>query len=153
LAGRILGMGDVVGLVEKARAAVDEDEAHRMAAKLKKSDFTLQDFLDQLRSLKKMGPIEDLLKMLPGVPKELAGVAPDTRRLGKFEAILTSMTSLERDRPRVIDGSRRRRIAKGSGTTVTEVNQLMREFEQARTMMKRMRSHPRGLRGLRGLSR
>ena len=123
-------------------------------AKLKKSDFTLQDFLDQLRSLKKMGPIEDLLKMLPGVPKEaLAGVAPDTRRLGKFEAILTSMTALERDRPRVIDGSRRRRIAQGSGTTVTEVNQLLREFEQARTMMKRMRSHPRGLRGLRGLSR
>jgi signal recognition particle subunit SRP54 len=154
LAGRILGMGDVVGLVEKARAAVDEDEARKMVTKLKKSDFTLQDFLDQLRSLKKMGPIEDLLKMLPGVPKEaLAGMAPDTRRLGKFEAILTSMTVLERDRPRVIDGSRRRRIAKGSGTTVTEVNQLLREFEQARTMMKRMRSHPRGLRGLRGLSR
>jgi signal recognition particle subunit SRP54 len=154
LAGRILGMGDVVGLVEKARAAVNEEDAERMAAKLKKSDFTLQDFLDQLRQIKKMGPIEDLLKMLPGIPKEaLAGAAPDTKRLGKFEAILTSMTLLERDRPRVIDGSRRRRIAAGSGTTVTDVNQLLREFEQARTMLKRMRSHPRGLRGLRGMTR
>ena len=126
-----------------------------MAAKLKKSDFTLQDFLEQLRQLKKMGPIEDLLKMLPGLPKQaLAEIGPaDTRRLGRFEAILTSMTPLERDRPRVIDGSRRRRIAQGSGTTVTDVNQLLREFEQARTMLKRMRQHrPRGLSGLRGLS-
>lgn len=154
LAGRILGMGDVVGLVEKARAAVDEGEAARLAAKLRKSDFTLQDFLDQLRQLKKMGPVEELMKMLPGMPKEaLASAAPDTKRLGKFEAILTSMTVLERDRPRVIDGSRRRRIAAGSGTTVTDVNQLLREFEQARTMIKRLRSHPRGLRGLRGMSR
>lgn len=154
LAGRILGMGDVVGLVEKARAAVDQEDAMRLASKLKKSDFTLQDFLDQLRSIKKMGPIEDLLKMLPGLPKQaLAGMTPDTKRLGRFEAILTSMTAHERDRPRVIDGSRRRRIAKGSGTSVTEVNQLLREFEQARTMMKRMRTHPRGLRGLRGMTR
>ena len=154
LAGRILGMGDVVGLVEKARAAVDEQEAARLSARLKKSDLTLQDFLDQLRQIKKMGSLEDLVKMLPGMPKDaLASATPDNKRLGKFEAILTSMTALERDRPRVIDGSRRRRIAKGSGTSVTDVNQLLREFEQARTMIKRLRSHPRGLRGLRGMSR
>lgn len=153
LAGRILGMGDVVGLVEKARAAVDETEAARVAERLRKSDLTLQDFLDQLLQLKKMGSIEELLKMLPGVPKAALATGPDPSRLKRFEAILTSMTPHERGRPRVLDGSRRRRIAAGSGTTVTDVNQLIREFEQTRTMFKRMRHRPRGLASLRGMMR
>ena len=150
LAGRILGMGDVVGLVEKVRATVDEHEAARVAERLKKSDLTLQDFLDQLRQLKKMGPLQDVLKMLPGVPKAALAAQPDEKRLHRFEAILTSMTPHERGRPRVLDGSRRRRIAAGSGTTVTDVNQLIREFEQTRTMFKRLRHRPRGMAGLRG---
>jgi signal recognition particle subunit SRP54 len=154
LAGRILGMGDVVGLVERAREAVDEEQAAKLAHKLKKSDFSLEDFLDQLRQLKKMGPLEDLLKMLPGVsPQMLEKNKPDTGRLKRYEAILLSMTLRERRHPKVIDGSRRRRIAAGSGTAVSEVNQLLRDFEQARTLMKHMRHGPRGLAALRGKMR
>ncbi len=150
LAGRILGMGDVVGLVERARLAVDEKEAARLAERLRKSDFTLEDFLEQLRQVKKMGPLEDLMKMLPGVPKEaLEQAKPDAGRLKRYEAILLSMTLKERRVPRVIDGSRRRRIASGSGTRVSDVNELLRDFEQARTMMKRLKHGPRGLARLR----
>jgi len=150
LAGRILGMGDIVGLVEKARAAVNEQEAAQLAEKLRRSDFTLEDFLEQLLQVKKMGPIEDLMKMLPGMPKAaLEQVKPDHGRLKRHEAILLSMTRKERRSPRVIDGSRRRRIAAGSGTAVSDVNQLLRDFEQARTMMKRLKHGPRGLAGLR----
>jgi len=150
LAGRILGMGDIVGLVEKARAAVNEQEAAQLAEKLRRSDFTLEDFLEQLLQVKKMGPIEDLMKMLPGVPKAaLEQARPDHGRLKRHEAILLSMTRKERRSPRVIDGSRRRRIAAGSGTAVSDVNQLLRDFEQARTMMKRLKQGPRGLAGLR----
>jgi signal recognition particle subunit SRP54 len=140
LAGRILGMGDVIGLVEKARQVVDEEQAARLAQKMRKSDFSLEDFLDQLRHLKKMGPLEDLLKMVPGVPKAaLEQNRPDPDQLKHYEAILLSMTPRERRLPRLIDGSRRRRIAAGSGTSVPEVNRLLRDFDQARTMMKRMR--------------
>jgi signal recognition particle subunit SRP54 len=154
LAGRILGMGDVVGLVERAREAVDEQSAARLAEKMRKSEFSLEDFLDQLRQLKKMGPIEDLLKLLPGVsPAMLEQAKPDTGRLRRYEAILLSMTPRERRVPRVIDGSRRRRIAAGSGTAVSDVNQLLRDFDQARTLMKRMRHGPRGLAALRGKMR
>jgi signal recognition particle subunit SRP54 len=150
LAGRILGMGDVVGLVERARQAVDEQDAARLAEKLRRSDFTLDDFLEQLRQVRKMGPVEELMKMLPGVPREaLAEARPDTEKLKRYEAILSSMTRQERRSPRVIDGSRRRRIAAGSGTAVSEVNQLMRDFEQARTLMRRLKHGPRGLAGLR----
>ena len=154
LAGRILGMGDVVGLVERAREAVDAESASKLAQKLRKSDFSLEDFLDQLRQLKKMGPMEDLLKMLPGVsPAMLDSARPDMGRLKRYEAILLSMTLRERRVPKIIDGSRRRRIAAGSGTVVMEVNQLLRDFDQARTMMKRMRHGPRGLAALRGIKR
>jgi signal recognition particle subunit SRP54 len=149
LAGRILGMGDVVGLVERARAAVDERDAALQAERLRKSELTLEDFMQQLQQLRRMGPLEDLLKMLPGVPKGAMAEAPDGRRLKRFEAILSSMTPGERRRPRIIDGSRRRRIAAGSGTTVPEVNQLLRDFDQAKTMVKRLRHGPRGLAGLR----
>jgi signal recognition particle subunit SRP54 len=154
LAGRILGMGDVVGLVEKAREAVDEDSARRLAERMKRSEFTLEDFLEQLRQLKKMGPLEDLLGMMPGIPKgALAQVKPDLGKFKRYEAILQSMTLRERRSPRVIDGSRRRRIAAGSGTKVSDVNLLLRDFDQARTMMKRLKQGPRGLASLRGRMR
>jgi signal recognition particle subunit SRP54 len=149
LAGRILGMGDVVGLIERARSAVDAQEAARQAERLRKAELTLQDFLEQLKQLQKMGPLEEILKMIPGIPQAaLKDAKPDDKRLKRFEAILLSMTPGERDRPRIIDGSRRRRIASGSGTTVTEVNQLLRDFDQARTMVKRLRHGPRGLAAL-----
>jgi signal recognition particle subunit SRP54 len=152
--GRILGMGDVVGLVEKARTAVDEGEARRLAERMRRSEFTLDDFLDQLRQIKKMGPLEELMKLIPGMPRQaLAHGAPDTSHLKRYEAILLSMTPGERRLPRVIDGSRRRRIAAGSGTTVTEVNRLLKDFDQARTLMKRLRHGPRGFAGLRGAGR
>jgi signal recognition particle subunit SRP54 len=154
LAGRILGMGDVVGLVERARDAVDEREAQRLAERMKKAEFTLEDFLDQLRSLKKMGPLEDILKMLPGVNRAaLEQAKPDMDRLRRYEAILLSMTPRERRLPRVIDGSRRRRIAAGSGTSVSDVNRLLKDYEQARTLMKRLKGGPRALAGLRGMMR
>ena len=154
LAGRILGMGDVLGLVERARAAVGEKDAARLAERVRKSEFTLEDFLEQLQQMKKMGPMEELMKMLPGLPKAaLAEARPDTDRLKRYEAIMQSMTVQERRHPRVIDGSRRRRIAAGSGTTVPEVNRLLKDFDQARALMKRLRHGPRGLAGLRGRMR
>jgi signal recognition particle subunit SRP54 len=154
LAGRILGMGDVLGLVEKARAAVDEKEAQRLSERMRRAEFTLEDFLEQLRQVKKMGPIEELMKMMPGLPKAaLADAKPDAERLKKHEAILLSMTVKERRQPRLIDGSRRRRIAAGSGTSVSEVNRLLKDFDQARALMKRLRHGPRGLAGLRGQMR
>jgi signal recognition particle subunit SRP54 len=154
LAGRILGMGDVLGLVERARAAVDERDAARLAERMRKSEFTLEDFLEQIRQMKKLGPLEEVMKMLPGVPKAaLAEARPDTERLKRYEAIMQSMTVRERRHPRLIDGSRRRRIAAGSGTTVTEVNRLLKDFDQARALMKRLRHGPRGLAGLRGRMR
>uniref|UniRef100_A0A832I769 Signal recognition particle protein n=1 Tax=Eiseniibacteriota bacterium TaxID=2212470 RepID=A0A832I769_UNCEI len=154
VAGRILGMGDVVGLVEKARLAVDEQTAARMAERMRRADFTLEDFLEQLRQMKKMGPLEDVVKMLPGVNQAaLDQMRPDLGKLKRHEAILLSMTPKERRVPRLIDGSRRRRIAGGSGTTVSDVNALLREFEQARTLMKHLRKGPRGLAALRGKMR
>ena len=154
LADRILGMGDVIGLVEKARQAFDSEQSARLAERVRKAEFSLEDFLEQLRQLKKMGSLEEVLLMLPGIPKgALAQAAPDTGRMRRYEAILLSMTPRERRHPRVIDGSRRRRIAAGSGTSVPEVNQLLRDFEQARTLMKRMRHGRRGLPGLRGRMR
>ena len=150
LAGRILGMGDVIGLVEKARGAVSEEEALRQARKLRKSDFTLEDFLEQLQQIRKMGPIEDLMKMVPGVNRAaIEQSKPDLERLRRYEAIMQSMTPKERRLPRVIDGSRRRRIAAGSGTSVSDVNRLMKDFDQARTLMKRLKQGPRGLAALR----
>jgi len=154
LAGRILGMGDVIGLVEKARAAVDDESAERMARQMRKSDFTLEDFLSQLQQLKKLGPIEDVLGMLPGVNRAaLEKNKPDLSKLKRYEAILQSMTLRERRLPRVIDGSRRRRIAAGSGTSVSDVNRMLKEFDQTRTLMKRLKHGPRGLAALRGRMR
>ena len=154
LAGRILGMGDVLGLVERAHATIDAEQASRLADKLRRAEFSLEDFLDQLRQLKKMGPLEDLMKMLPGFPKgAMEQIKPDEGHLRRYEAILLSMTLKERRQPRLIDGSRRRRIAAGSGTSVPEVNRLLRDYDQARTMMKRLRKGPMGFAARRVRSR
>ena len=154
LAGRILGMGDVIGLVEKAQAAVSEQDATRMAERMRKNDFTLEDFLEQLKSVRKMGPLEDVLKMLPGMPRDaIAKMGPQKDTMKHYEAILLSMTLKERRNPRLLDGSRRKRIAAGSGRTVPEVNRLLKDFEQARTMMKAFKKGPRGIAGLKGRMR
>jgi signal recognition particle subunit SRP54 len=136
MASRILGMGDVLTLIEKAEAAFDADEAAVATEKLRTGDFTLQDFLEQMRQMRKMGPLQNLVAMLPGVPKELRNAEVDEGELGKIEAIICSMTQEERRTPSIIDGSRRIRIAQGSGTTTQDVNALLKQFKQVSQMMK-----------------
>jgi signal recognition particle subunit SRP54 len=136
LASRILGMGDVLTLVERAQERLDHTKAEALEKKLRKDRFTLEDFLGQLQEMKKMGPLDELMKMLPGV-RLPAGAAVDEKDLRRTEAIIQSMTLQERSRPQIIDGSRRKRIARGSGTTVQDVNRTLRQFEQAREMLKR----------------
>ena len=154
LAGRILGMGDVIGLVEKAQQAVSLADAEKLQARMRKSDFTLEDFLEQLKSVRKMGPLEDIVKMLPGMPRDaMEKLGPQKDKAKRYEAILLSMTPGERRSPRVLDGSRRKRIAAGSGTSVPEVNRLLKDFEQAKVMMKALKQGPRGLASLRGRMR
>lgn len=136
MAGRILGMGDIVGLVEKASEAIDEDEALRMAERLKRADFDFNDFLSQMRMMKRMGGMQSLLGMIPGMGDKLKGVNLDEQRMKRTEAIVLSMTQVERSRPEIIKASRRRRIALGSGTTVTQVNQLLKQFGEMRKMMR-----------------
>ena len=136
LASRILGMGDVLTLVERAQERLDHTKAEALEKKLRKDRFTLEDFLGQLQEMKKLGPMDELVKMLPGV-RLPAGAAVDERQLRRTEAIIQSMTPGERNRPLIIDGSRRKRIARGSGTTVQDVNRMLRQFEQAREMLKR----------------
>jgi signal recognition particle subunit SRP54 len=135
LAGRILGMGDIVGLVEKAAEAVDEEEAARMERKLRSASFDFNDFLAQFKMMRKMGPLENILGMLPGM-SNVQGLSVDERQLKRTEAIVLSMTSEERTRPGILNARRRQRIARGSGSTVTEVNDLLRRFDQMRKMMK-----------------
>ncbi len=151
VASRILGMGDVVSLVEKAQDAVDEEEALKLAEKLKKQAFTLDDFRTQLRYLRKMGPLEQILGMIPGLGSKMKGLTVDEKALVRIEAIINSMTPLERMSPKVINGSRRKRIARGSGTSVQEVNQLLRQFTEMKKMLKRLKSMGMGRRGLSGL--
>ena len=135
LAGRILGMGDVIGLVEKAAEAVDEEEAARLERKLRTASFDFNDFLAQFKMMRKMGPLENILGMLPGV-SNMQGLSVDEKQLKRTEAIVLSMTSEERTRPDILNARRRQRIARGSGNTVTEVNDLLRRFGQMRKMMK-----------------
>ena len=135
MAGRILGMGDIVGLVERASEAIDEKDAMKMAMKLQKATFDFDDFLSQMKMLRKLGPLEGLLGMIPGMSK-LKNLPIDEGRIGRVEAIILSMTPKERQRPEILNGKRRQRIAKGSGTKVTEVNNLLRQFSQMRKMMK-----------------
>ena len=136
MASRILGMGDVVSLVEKAEEAIDAEQAEVLEAKLRTSGFGLDDFLDQLRQLRRLGPLEDLLKMLPGMGG-LQGLKVDEGALRRIEGMICSMTLEERRRPQIIDGSRRQRIARGSGTSVQDLNRLLRQFAEMREMMKR----------------
>ncbi|MBR5855745.1 MAG: signal recognition particle protein [Bacteroidales bacterium] len=138
IADRILGMGDVVSLVEKAQEQFNEEEARKLQKKLIKDQFTLSDFYDQIQQIKKMGNIKDLASMLPGVGKMLKDVDIDNSAFKGIEAIILSMTPEERNNPAIINGSRRRRIAEGSGTSVVEVNRLLKQFEDTRKIMKTM---------------
>lgn len=139
LASRILGMGDILTLVEKAQEQVTVKEAEQLQEKLLKQQFTLEDFVGQLRKVRSMGPLEEILKMIPGMGRALPpGLKVDERELVRVEAVIQSMTPQERKRPDIIDGSRRRRIARGSGTTVTDVNRLLKDFLLMRRMVVQM---------------
>ena len=137
MASRILGMGDVVSLVEKAQSSIDEEEARRLEEKLRKQQFNLEDFVEQLRRLRSLGPLEQVVSMIPGMSR-MKGIQPDDRDLTRIEAIINSMTVQERRNPTVVDGGRRRRIARGSGTSVQEVNALLKQFGQVKKMMKNL---------------
>ncbi len=139
IASRILGMGDVVTLVEKAQDGIDQAKAKKLEEKLKRAEFDLEDFLDQLQQIKKMGSLESLLKMIPGVGRQIKNAQVDERGLVRVEAIINSMTKEERRNPKILNGSRRKRIAMGSGTRVQDVNQLMSQFQQMKKMMKQMK--------------
>jgi signal recognition particle subunit SRP54 len=140
MASRILGMGDVVSLVEKAAAAVDEDDMKRMEEKMRKGQFTLEDFLDQLRQMKKLGPLENVMKMLPGGAEALKGtdISKQEKEFKRMEAMICGMTPKERQTPQILNAKRRMRVAKGSGVTVTELNTMMNKFAQMQQMMKKM---------------
>ncbi len=138
LANRILGMGDVLTLIEKTQAVYTEQQAKDIAQKLRKSEFTLDDFLEQLRQVRKMGSMNEIMKMIPGLAKALPNVDIDERDVKKVEAIICSMTRRERARPEILNGSRRKRIAAGSGTQVADVNRLVKQFEASRQMMKQL---------------
>jgi signal recognition particle subunit SRP54 len=138
MASRILGMGDIVSLVERARETIDAEKSRTLEKKIRRNTFTLQDFLEQLRQIKKMGPIGDLLAMIPGVGRAIQESDIDNSALNKIEAIICSMTIVEREKPQIIDGYRKRRIAAGSGTTVQDINKLLKQFDSMKLMMKRM---------------
>ena len=138
MASRILGMGDVISLVERAQQAFDEDEAKRINAKMRKNQFDFDDFLSQLQQIKKMGNVKDLLGMIPGMGKMVKDLDIDNDSFKPIEAIISSMTPKERARPDIIDGSRKKRIAAGSGTDITQVNNLLKQFDEMRKMMKKM---------------
>jgi signal recognition particle subunit SRP54 len=136
LVSRILGMGDVLTLIEKSQRVFDEQQAKELATKIRTASFTLQDFLEQMRQIRRMGSVQDLLKMIPGIGKLTAQREIDDNELARVEAIILSMTPRERADPRILNGSRRRRIAAGSGRTVQDVNQLIKQFEASQKMMK-----------------
>jgi signal recognition particle subunit SRP54 len=142
MAGRILGMGDVLTLIEKAEQTYDQDVAAKAAARLQEGQFTLEDFLEQMQEVKKMGPLSGIVGMLPGIPKELRNANISDKELGRVEAIIHSMTLDERRNPTMINGSRRQRIATGSGSTVSEVNLLLKQFKEIEKMMKQFSGVP-----------
>ncbi len=137
MASRILGMGDIVSLVEKAESVQDTEKDRKLQKKIRRNAFSLQDFLDQLRKIKKMGSLQEIVGMIPGMGSQLKDADMDESALTSTEAIICSMTSLEREKPRIIDGSRRRRIARGSGRSVQEVNRLLKQYESMKKMMKK----------------
>jgi len=150
MASRILGMGDVLTLIEQAEKAFEKDQAEQAAARLLDGEFTLDDFLEQMQSLKKMGPLGGVLGMLPGMPKELKNAQIGDDDLKPVEAIIRSMTLDERRKPEIINGSRRQRIAQGSGRSIAEVNRLVKQFSEMQKMMKRMGGMGGGKKGKRG---
>lgn len=156
MADRILGMGDVVSLVERAQEQFDEEEAKKLQKKIAKNQFSFNDFLDQLQQIKKMGNVKDLMGMIPGMGKALKNVDIDDDAFKGVEAIIHSMTPEEREEPALLNGSRRKRIAKGSGTTIQDVNKLIKQFEETRKMMrmmgnkKNMMNMAKQLKGMRG---
>jgi signal recognition particle subunit SRP54 len=153
MASRILGMGDMLTLIEQAEQVYEKDQAEDAAAKMLGGDFTLDDFLDQMQQLKKMGPLSNLLGMMPGVPKELKGAQIGDDELKRVEAIIRSMTPVERAKPEIINGNRRLRIANGSGTTAGEVNRLVKQFSEMQKMMKRFGRQMGGKKGKKGRMR
>ncbi|MGE0704075.1 MAG: signal recognition particle protein, partial [Vicinamibacterales bacterium] len=135
---RMLGMGDVLSLIERAEAAIDQQDAQRLEEKIRANEFTLEDFRDQLRTIRKMGPLEQIIGMIPGLNQAAAKAAekPDEKQMARIEAIVNSMTPDERRKQHIINGSRRKRIARGSGTSVEEVNRLLKQFVQMQKMLK-----------------
>jgi signal recognition particle subunit SRP54 len=152
LASRILGMGDVLTLIERAEATFDEEQAERMGRKLREASFDLEDFLEQLQQVKTMGPLNQILDLVPGLGKLAQGVSPEVtdQQFKHIEAMILSMTPEERRNPRIINGSRRRRIARGSGTTAQEINALLKQFRQMQRMMKQLGKGKGNMRGLMG---
>ena len=138
MAQRILGMGDVMSLIEKAQGSYDEQQAAELERKLRKSEFSLDDFLDQMKQIRRMGPLQSLLGMIPGLGKELRDVKLDEREFDRLQAIILSMTPEERRHPELIKGSRRLRIARGSGTNVQAVKELIKQFDQMRKVMRQV---------------
>ncbi len=143
IASRILGMGDILTLVEKAEQQIDEEQAKKLEEKIRKNQFTFVDFLEQLKTIQKMGSLKDLLGMIPGMDKQLRNVNIDDQAFKKVEAIILSMTNQERNQPKIINGSRRQRIARGSGTTIQDVNRLLKQFEEMQKMMKMVTQNKR----------
>lgn len=139
MASRILGMGDVLSLIEKAQTNIDEEKAKQLEKKMRTMDFTFEDFLEQLEQVRNMGPLDELLGMMPGMNKKgMKDLQVDEKQIGKVEAIVRSMTTKEKQEPSIINASRRRRIAKGSGTSIQDVNRLLKQFEDMKKMMKQM---------------
>ncbi|HOT89784.1 MAG TPA: signal recognition particle protein, partial [Bacteroidales bacterium] len=138
MADRILGMGDIVTLVEKAQEQFDAEEAQKLQRKIQKNQFNFNDFLSQVQQIKKMGNMKDLVSMIPGMGKAMKDVEMDDNAFKSIEAIIQSMTPLERESPEILTGTRRKRIATGSGTNITEVNNLIKQFDETRKMMKMM---------------
>jgi signal recognition particle subunit SRP54 len=151
IASRILGMGDILTLVERAQSEFDEDQAKKLEQKILKNEFDLTDFLEQIQQMKKMGSMRDLLGMLPGMDKALRNVQVDEKALGRVEAIVLSMTKQERKQPKIINGSRRKRIAKGSGSTIQDVNRMLKQFEDMQKMMKQLTKSGGKMQALKGL--
>jgi signal recognition particle subunit SRP54 len=143
MASRILGMGDVLTLIERAQEQVTLEQAREMERKLRRAEFTLEDFTQQLKQVRAMGPLDQLLSMIPGAKGRMRDMEVDERALGRIEAMINSMTPEERRHPQIIDGSRRRRIARGSGTTVQDVNRLLRQFEEARKVLRQLEGRGR----------
>ena len=156
MADRILGMGDIVSLVEKAQNAYDEKQARELQRKIAKNQFNFNDFLQQIQQIKKMGNLKDLASMIPGVGKAIKDIDIDDNAFKGIEAIISSMTAQEREHPEILNGSRRKRIAKGSGTDIQEVNRMIKQFDDARKMMKAVSGikNPMAMmRGMKGMRR